>query len=414
MRRSFLFILVVLTATLQAMRAEAQNAQPAAGQKLTKQELKERESMDMVRLLDKAAGLDTLYMGVRLQVKNLYTDSLQIGVNFFDDHAQTEWYEARQIDYFRHRSEYYEKRTLVENDGREHYIHLKRDKGSKRKRTMVYSFGKGAQAQYYVRYKESPRLTPMASADGHFSDFTRHYLDNLWHKPTAQASGYVAEAKPSRHNFRLAELIYRRHNDHYLTHFRWGVAAGLNYTMARGTTGDFDPQLCATGGLWADLPIDYTGFSLRIEACYAALSGHCQARSSEAVYNYKGLELPFLVRYTALPLRSRILPYVEAGMALDLPLSHNLRLETAHFDGQRTFYRQWVGEPVDQRALTNLFGAGVEYILSPRHSVWAGLRYRMDSRLDDFRALSLESSDTGDSHFVVDRHGLMFTLMFNL
>lgn len=370
-----------------------------------------KEETDVVRVVDWSSGIDTIYNNVSLRVEYLYTDSMRIAVLDSISDKPLHWFNQSQVEYFRQAGELFEPRKVVMDDGQPHRLLMKRDKGSRSSKAMIYTLGKGRYARYYIRPKNSEELYPLASNQGGFSDYARNYLDTLWLDPTHATKQYIDQQRGTRSRFRLAERIMRQHNDHYLRRFTWGVMAGLHSSQAEvtGGLGELESQLCATAGLWADLPLDTWGFSARVEACYYAYSCHADEARGELAYNHRSVELPLLLRYTALPVRGRFMPYVEGGLLLDIPFRQDVEgLNHVPSSADGEYFVPWKGDFSSGTHSGIVVGAGVETRLNARHSAWLGVRCRLQDNLDEF------SYDKSTGTVATERSGWTLTLMYNL
>lgn len=375
----------------------------------------EKKQPDLIRVVVKEQGIDTVFTQVVLVPENLYTDSLIVGVKKTADGPLVYLANQAHVEYFRLNGTMFEPRMLQLEDGTEHRLLMERDRGTKGSNALIYALGQGSQRRYYMRTRLDNTLHPLATADRHLSAYALHYLNGLWREPSDQAAAYLTKTRATQDHFRLAERVCRQHNDHYLRRFTWGVLAGVHRSdLTTVQQGEQLGQLCATAGLWADLPIDTWGTSLRAEVNYYAQSAHLEASSIQAAYNYRGLEVPLLLRYTVLPVRGSVLPYIEGGAALAVTLSSNLEQERKNSDDDGDFYFTSQGKLISEMPVSILFGAGVEWQLHPKHSLWLGLRYRLPSVLEEYRGMRPETGELEDISMKLKRSGLTLTLMYNL
>lgn len=374
-----------------------------------------KPKLDLIRVVDKSQGLDTLFTSVVLEPENLYTDSLRVGVKLGEGKPITYVFDQAQIEFFRLKGTMYEPRLLQLEDGTEHRLLLERDRGGRNSNALVYTMGKGSQKRYFMRTRQDSTLHSLANTDGLFSSYTLDYLDSLWQEPSAKAADFAHKTRATRGHFRLAERIYHQHNDHYLRHFTWGVLAGVHRTdLTTVQQGELHGQWCATAGLWADLPVDSWGTSLRAEVNYYANSAMLEVPSTLTAYNYRGLDVPLLLRYTALPVRGRVMPYIEGGVALGVTLSSNLEAERKNWDQDGEYYYNYSGRCSSGMPVSLLYGAGVEWQLNPRHSLWLGLRYRMPALVEEYVLEMPENTEAHERSVKLKHSGITLTLMYNL
>lgn len=369
---------------------------------------------DLIRVVDKAAGIDTAFMQVKLVTENLYTDSLRVGIRHNEEGPVEQWFDQSQIEFFVLDEVVYEPRTLVMDDGSQHRLLMQRDRGRKGSNALIYTLGANGNKQFYIRRRSDEQLHQLASTDGQFSNYANTYLADLWSNPTAKAAEYVAHTKATRRHFRLAERIYRQQNDHYLRHFTYGGLAGIHLTnIATNGHGDINGQLCVTAGIWADLPLDTWGFSLRAEASYYAFSSMLTHAKNSFAYNHRSIDIPLLLRYTALPVKGRIMPYLEGGVSMGIRLSSDCKGEIYMPDHDGDYYFFWNGESTES-PYNILAGAGAEVQLTRNHSLGIGLRYRLSGPLDKMGSQHAPNSTIQETLIDIDRSGWMLSFTFNL
>ena len=88
------------------------------------------------------------------------------------------------------------------------------------------------------------------------------------------------------------------------------------------------------------------------------------------------LTLPVMLRYTAVFLKGKVLPYLEGGAFAGYALEHELTQRGFERDEDH-FVIGFSEEKMEgeQTTLGFLAGAGAEIRLMPRHSLWIGARY---------------------------------------
>ena len=319
-----------------------------------------RDVMDLLTYRDAATGGDSTIIftpqsNMNLQVKYLYTDSLQVG--WSDVNGQTVWLEAEQVQFFRWDSRLYGPKIIEGTDGQQRRIFMDIDRNSKSK-VRIYSMGMGRNR---VHYAEGP-------------DSVLRVIDNV-------------------HKFRTDERVRRTGNPKYYRHFRWGVMAGMVDTDAEFPQffGASPSQIYATGGLWADLPIDPFGFSLHAGVYLHASSGsQSNEKRWSVAYNEKAVSLPVTLRYSLLPLKGDFTPYIEGGIDFRFVYDNSMVGISSLSDHD---HETWTREGKNDSRQVFTLGAGLEYRLNDKHSVWLSGNYLLKS---DYYKFGYSNTGTTD------------------
>lgn len=255
----------------------------------------------------------------------------------------------------------------------------------------------------YTRLHGGPLIPVETAPDDAFHRELVRLNDSVGGDP--QIARYLRELKPSKRKMWEAHWVIKRQNPNLIPRIRWGVGIGMAFSSLTadaewfGHSGHqhqmimhFDPrnQTQPVPTLFADLPT-VGGVSLHPELTLrqGSLSQTFVWPSHEQtdeVYNYTLLELPLLLRYTAIQLRSHWLPYVEAGAHFGYMLRNEHQQRAYLFDDDDYFSSLHLsthqGEPLHVQAAV---GAGIEYRYAERHAAFLGARYVQtpEQRVDD-------------------------------
>lgn len=207
----------------------------------------------------------------------------------------------------------------------------------------------------------------------------------------AQIDRRLSRMKPSRYAVREACILISKQNDNMIPRSRFGVGVGVfgNNTQltlheehsSKALPSTSQMQLTAT--VWADLGSLY-GVSLHPELTLQKMAAHADAPSPfspEVAFNRTLIGMPLLVRYTGVQLRGAWLPLVEAGVQLNMTLRNECQMQYALYDseGYVTGMNQ-VEYKSNAFTVNPLVGLGLEYRLTPRHSLFVNVRYLMDNK----------------------------------
>jgi hypothetical protein len=173
-------------------------------------------------------------------------------------------------------------------------------------------------------------------------------------------------------------------NSNYLpTGFRWGVLAGIGRGELNIDHYQFETQTVqGFFGLFADLPV-WNGISIHPELTYHkyafnGIKGDEQG-GIDAAYNRQVIAPAVLCRYTLLPVRGKVLPFVQGGIALNVPLSGTIKTQRyATQPESNTLYVKRDTYEADKMSAALIAGVGVEYKAFARHSLFFDVRYRRD------------------------------------
>lgn len=189
---------------------------------------------------------------------------------------------------------------------------------------------------------------------------------------------YVDRMSPDEKSFHKRARICWADNMNLLTRFRWGVSALANINQLTMDKTKVN-QTQAAVALWTDVPLGIYGLTLHPELSFNKVSAIQVARQGtplDIAYNHTMLTLPVMLRYTAVFLKGKVLPYWEGGAFMGYALEHEFTLRGFVRDEDH-FVIGFSEEKMEGEQITLgvLAGAGAEIRLMSRHSLWIGARY---------------------------------------
>lgn len=246
---------------------------------------------------------------------------------------------------------------------------------------------------YIGKYGEV--LKPVRGADG-----TDHLSDILL-KRNAEAGGdaeladYIPTISGSRHSISRAVHLIDRQNPNLIPKIRWGVGVGVDlntpivekalvgrhtgtmqvhptatvFADFRGSFGvTFHPELTFRRSTTMMEDIRITNVEDKVTRKY----------NFNYAYNRTAIELPLLFRYTPTSLKGKWLPFISAGVMVDFNVQDKCydyftyTTEGSKEDSNLSFNSVYEGNKV---SASFVVGAGVEYRLSTKHSLFFDARY---------------------------------------
>jgi hypothetical protein len=261
---------------------------------------------------------------------------------------------------------------------------------------VLYLFvnDEGEKEYYFQEVGDNNRLLTAMQGDG------IHTLIAFLEKFPAAAKheevrNYIRSMKPTPSDFRNRYRVASTGNLNYILRPRWGVMAGIGTFKPEDIFFKaFSAQIQPHVGAFVNLPL-IADFSLQLELSYRrpvfSKSSVARDRKFDAVYNRHDLIPGLFARYSVNSLRGKWIPYLQAGFEPKIVLSGNAENQAlyAQLADGRWFFGSWKKE---ERALKSYIptfagGAGVEYKLSFRHSLFFDIRYNYefaDERINGF------------------------------
>lgn len=232
---------------------------------------------------------------------------------------------------------------------------------------------------FFQQGKESPQLVRDEE----------HFWTLFHNKDCPEITAFInTKRKKSikRGNIDVYRRAYTDCNTNLFPTFHFGVTTELGLFQPDSNKKpegvSYDPTFSFMVGLFAQIPLDEC-ISFHPEVLYSYLRSNMSLSGSKRIarssYSRGSIQLPMVFRYTFNYNQGKILPYVDLGLLLDIRTTNN--------DG--TLYKtQYPDE--DERPgsflLTNtktsplqygaVLGGGIEYKLTRKQSVYAGLRLK--------------------------------------
>lgn len=202
----------------------------------------------------------------------------------------------------------------------------------------------------------------------------------------AQIDQRLTKLKANRYGLREARALIASQNDNQIPRNRYGVGIGLFSNSTQLTLVEKEGslslprqnQLQMTVTAWADFR-SLDGLSFHPELTFQKTSAHVPAvdnHRAEVAFNRTQLCVPLLVRYTCVQLHGPWLPYVEGGVQLYTTMRNECKLQYIMYDNEDYVAGMSISEYSENSSWINpVAGLGVEYRLTPRHSLFFDVRY---------------------------------------
>lgn len=242
---------------------------------------------------------------------------------------------------------------------------------------------------YIGKYGEV--LKPVKAADG-----TDHLSDILLKRNEeaggdAELADYIPTISGSRYSISRAIRLIDRQNPNLIPKIRWGVGVGVDLNtpvvekaLVGSHTGTMQVHPAAT--VFADFRGSY-GVTFHPELTFRrSTTMMTNIRITDVTNNYNfnyaynrtAIELPLLFRYTPTSLKGKWLPFISAGVMVGFNVQDKCydyftnTTEGSKEDRNSSFNSVYEGNMVSASLVA---GAGVEYRLSTKHSLFFDLRY---------------------------------------
>lgn len=316
--------------------------------------------------------------------KDKYERQTKIGV--VDTLGNEVWYTSDQVLYARKERKVY--RTVDVKDENGELIRIFPEctyYGQDDNPSVFKIYDKEGAVRYYLQYETDGKLVPMTdpATPGYGNKLVEHLLQkNDSMGGNAEIAEYINRVHPKRKSIKFRLEALRNQNPNLVPHFRWGVGAGVIGTSIISdysyTRADNVNQAHAMASAFADFAF-FGGISFHPELSFqktAVRTYYPIDQGHEIAFNRTEILVPLMLRYTLTKLRGKILPFAEIGAQVGLPLKMN-----AAERGYSTDSQGFVLNAVDQdlviggTVVSAVGGAGVEYKLSPKHSLFLNARY---------------------------------------
>lgn len=221
-----------------------------------------------------------------------------------------------------------------------------------------------------------------------------------------QTAHFVSELRPLPRKMSEAKRLMERQNHNLITRVRWGVSVGMmNNTLSAkaikisDTDGekvcplDAVTQMQPWVSVFADIPSG-SGMSMHPELTFRKASLHQQATwryltPREVAYNCTMIELPMMLRYSAIQLRGKCLPYAEIGVHFGYMLCNEQQSRDEVLDDGYLSGYTLNTETGDAITFQPAAGIGIEYRYSERYAAFLGARYVLTPEYHTGNSLNL-------------------------
>lgn len=244
----------------------------------------------------------------------------------------------------------------------------------------VITVGDSFTVYFHFRQHPDKHMFYIVGNDGEFRDAIPYDAPQpLWDMILANTDcGNTGRFKPFPEKATRAEVVryyeaYRRCNPNLFPRFEFGIQAGVGaFNPGRtGTMKKFGYDLGYYVGLYASIPLNEC-FSFRPEVNFfindynnGTWLNVIDGNWDDIDYLRKSLQVPLLFRYSFNYLSGRVIPYVELGPTLDFTMHYKPLTNWNPSIDKSSYYIMGGGT----------LGAGVEWKLSYRRSLYTGLRF---------------------------------------
>ena len=339
------------------------------------------QKQNFIMYRDSVSGRDTIIHKVFFKIKSPIKQQYSITTERNGETLNT--YTAKEVLAYRDGNTVYLSKTIIVNGERRQVllprVYLRDSVG-----IYIFSTDSGKK-EYYYQKKENQEKPLIPLQDNSLKDYKnplKVYLDKF---PIAQedakTKAYIQSMKPTLASFKSRYIVCRTSNPNYIPQFRWGVLGGIGISKLCYKPFKYGKKNQYFIGFFADLPL-IRGLSFHPEVTYRQYAFEQQRDSPleyDAVYNRKEFILPLMLRYTLVPLRGKILPYLQAGIELEYALKKESAYQYATTkDGFNVWHRS---EPIAYKKseTANTIGIGAEYKIHPKHSLFIDFRYSKDT-----------------------------------
>jgi len=317
-------------------------------------------------------------LGINLEVENEVENSKFCNVLIGDILVKYTPYEVTEYG-FEHGDVYLSKEIIL--NGEKKRVFLKRLYEGKL--SLFYYRDKGLRT-FFIE-KDSTLLMELPKKDTANKNFRIKLLTYTNDCP------FVENYLPFVHyrNQSLVEFVKRYNSceDRPFQHFRYGLTLGYGYANLIQSTSTKNKKIenldlkydgGFTWGLFTDLPIVNSNFSLHTELFYSKYaysdSKLVDDVDMDLVINVSSVKMPIMIRYEKTG--RKLCPFLNAGAIL----ARNIQIDDRLYEATKTDHVIQINEnqdfssiPVNQYGYTA--GTGLEYRLNTRNSLFFELRY---------------------------------------
>ena len=333
-------------------------------------------------------GEDSIVRDVELYSKFNNLENQQKVVRLNDDYSTTT-YLPDQVRYYYIGKKRYQSIAVRNADGSVSNIFVRRDKrpfyqdGSVPSVFEVYNSPDNY--SLYVRIKPKEPIVPFDENGNNV--ITQYYInENKNAGGNENIEKWLSSKPANKRDRRFIEKVIASQNDNKLPVLRFGAGVGVNINSIQltdymGEESDYGSQTQAAATLFADYRSS-CGFGLHVDLTFNKAS--CDkydpkdkdGKTFHVIYNRTTLNLPVMLRYTFTSLRGKWLPFVQAGIQGDFSLKDecfDYRIYKQDDDDEPGYY--YGKYEASKSNFSFVGGAGIEYRLTPKHSVFFDVKY---------------------------------------
>ncbi|SHF31574.1 Outer membrane protein beta-barrel domain-containing protein [Mariniphaga anaerophila] len=256
-----------------------------------------------------------------------------------------------------------------------------------RGKTTLYYY-KGDNIQTFFIENDNAQLVELPKRNSQNVDYSKQLL-NI----TKDCSNVADACELSRYSKKSLSKLIERYNNCELKpfpHFRYGVIAGYEFSRVIFSNDEnlieffsyldyFDNTRDGSfsSGIFIDNPILASDFSLHVELLFAkhrySYSHSSENNNFNLVSNNTKINVPVLVRYSYPS--NTIRPFINTGLSGSYLIKRETSLYEPAIESNISANKTSLNSLIDQYMLGYVFGAGLEYKLNFRNSLFFELRY---------------------------------------
>lgn len=345
-------------------------------------------------------GGDSIVRDVELYSKFNNLENQQKIVRLNDDNSTTT-YLPDQVKYYYIGKKRFQSISMRNADGRVSKIFVRRDKrpfyqdGSVPSLFEVYNSPNNY--SLYVRIKANEPIVPF-DQDGD-NVITQYYInENKDAGGNENIEKWLSSKPANKRDPRFMEKVIASQNDNNLPFLRFGAGVGVNINSLQITDfmnkeANYGSQVQAVATLFADYRSSW-GLGLHADLTFNKAS--CEkyepedkdGRTFHMIYNRTTLNLPVMLRYTFTFLKGKCLPFVQAGIQGDFYLKDECfdyrvyKYKQDEEDEPQYYYEKY---DAGKSSTSFVAGAGIEYRLTAKHSIFFDIKYTTPFGMKDER-----------------------------
>ena len=343
---------------------------------------------------------DSIVRDVELYSKFNNLETQQKIVRLNDDNSTTT-YLPDQVKFYYIGKKRFQSISMRNADGRVSKIFVRRDKrpfyqdGSVPSLFEVYNSPNNY--SLYVRIKANEPIVPF-DQDGD-NVITQYYInENKDAGGNENIEKWLSSKPANKRDPRFMEKVIASQNDNNLPFLRFGAGVGVNINSLQITDfmnkeANYGSQVQAAATLFADYRSSW-GLGLHADLTFNKAS--CEkyepedkdGRTFHMIYNRTTLNLPVMLRYTFTFLKGKCLPFVQAGIQGDFYLKDECfdyrvyKYKQDEEDEPQYYYEKY---DAGKSSTSFVAGAGIEYRLTAKHSIFFDIKYTTPFGMKDER-----------------------------